>query len=119
MGKFWPCYPSKHLTLDPGKTNLIIDQIESDSIVIVCRDVDASTIEIITQQIGWGKRVQGIVTESNLVDWYERCLRGKYSEQLAEPLMELLIDGFSAEFPQSLTLQDFMSERGYVKPSEI
>jgi hypothetical protein len=103
----------KHLTLNSKLANQIVDQIESDHIVIVCRDADAQVIETIAKQISWGQRVRGIVKESNLLDWYERCLRGKFSNQLAAPLLQQLCESFNAEFPQASTLADFLEERGY------
>lgn len=103
----------KHLTLNENLANAIAGQVESDRIVIVCRDADAKVIEIVLKQIGWGQRVCGIIKESNLIEWYEKCLRGKFSKKLAEPLLERLRDGFEAEFPHAKTLADFMQERGY------
>jgi HaeII restriction endonuclease len=58
-------------------------------------------------------RVRGIVKESDLVKWYEKCLRGKFSEKLSTPLLERLLNGFEAEFPFSTTLTDFLKSRGY------
>jgi type II restriction enzyme len=68
---------------------------------------------MITQQIAWGRRVRGIVKESDLIEWYERCLRGKFKDKLASPLLQRLAEGFKAEFPQNDGLAEFISERGY------
>ena len=104
----------KHLTLNEKLAGVISDQVESDSIVIVCKDAEAKVIETVLKQIGWGKRVRGIIKESNLVEWYEKCLRGKFKDKLAKPLMKRLLTSFEAEFPHSLTLSEFLEERGYV-----
>ena len=111
---FGPVVQVKHLTLDPNRASQIVDQVESDCIVIVCRDADKPVIETIAAQIGWGRRVRGIVTESNLMDWYERCLRGAFASQLAGPLLARLVSGFKAEFPQTTGITEFMEERGYL-----
>lgn len=103
----------KHLTLNEKLANNISDQVESDSIIIVCKDAEAKVIETVLKQIGWGKRVRGIIKESNLVEWYERCLRGKFKSKLAEPLMKRLLISFESEFPHSLTLSEFLEERDY------
>jgi hypothetical protein len=112
---FGPAVQVKHLTLNERLANSIVDQVESDSIVIVCRDADAGVIETIFRQIGWGKRVRGIVKESHLIDWYERGLRGKFKNRLAKPLLKRLAQSFKAEFPQSSTVMEFLDKRGYSK----
>ena len=104
----------KHLTLNENLANNIVDQVESDSVIIVCKDAEAKVIEVVLKQIGWGKRVRGIVKESDLVNWYEKCMRGKFREKLADSLLESLLHGFKAEFPQTTTLTDFLEERNYV-----
>lgn len=112
---FGPAVQVKHLTLNVNLASSIVDQVESDHIVLVCRDTDAQVIEAITRQIGWGRRVRGILRESELLNWYELCLRGKYSDRLAAPLLQLLKEGFRAEFPLSENISDFLIERGYLK----
>ncbi len=89
----------KHLTLNEKIASSIANQVESDSIVIVCKDTEAKVIETVLKQIGYGARVRGIVKESDLVKWYERCLRGKFNDKLAKLLLERLLNGFEAEFP--------------------
>jgi len=53
------------------------------------------------------------VRESELVAWYERCLRGKFASQLAKPLLKHLAAGFKSEFPQTSGVSAFIAERGY------
>jgi type II restriction enzyme len=103
----------KHLTLNQELARSITDQVESDSVVIVCRDADAKVIEIITNQISWGRRVRGIVKESELVEWYDRCLRGNFAQELSTSLLDRLLNGFKSEFPQANTISDFLNERQY------
>ncbi len=110
---FGPAVQVKHLTLNEELATSIIDQVESDSIVIVCRDSDAKVISTVAKQIGWGRRVRGIVRESELVEWYDRCLRGTFSKQLAKPLLKQLAEGFKSEFPQTSGVTAFLAERGY------
>ena len=104
----------KHLTLNENLANSIVDQVESDSVVIVCKDAEAKVIEVVLKQIGWGKRVRGIAKESDLISWYEKCMRGRFREKLADSLLERLLHGFEAEFPQTTTLTEFLEERNYV-----
>ena len=115
----------KHLTLDENSVRQIVDGIESDRIVIVCRDIDASIINTIVKQIGWGKRVRGIIKESQLIKWYENCLRGKFSNILASKLIQLLIESFDTEFPEASNyahkITNFCEQRNYhtIKPSNL
>jgi len=103
----------KHMTLNESLADEIARQVESDRVVIVCRDADVKVIETVLKQIGWGSRVCGIIRESDLIDWYKKCLRGDFRESLAKPLLSRLLNGFESEFPQSQTLAHFMQERGY------
>ncbi len=113
MGKFRLAVQVKHLTLNEKLANSIANQVESDSLVIVCKDTEAKVIETVLKQIGYGARVRGIVKESDLVKWFEKCLRGKFSDKFAKPLLERLLNGFKAEFPFSTTLVEFLENRGY------
>lgn len=111
---FGPAIQVKHLTLDGSLAQSIVDQVESDHIVIVCRDADAKVIEVVAKQINWGRRVRGIVSESELIAWYERCMRGDNAAMLARPLLRRLSDGFKAEFPQAGEMVEFLEERAYL-----
>ncbi len=114
---FGPAIQVKHLTLKINDAEHIVDQVESDHIVIVCRDADAKIIEAIMKQIGWGQRVRGIVTETQLEKWYNNCLRGQFTETLSPLLFDLLIQSFENEFPeatdQATLIEKFCQSRGY------
>jgi type II restriction enzyme len=118
---FGPAVQVKHLTLNEKLAEEVVDQVETDHIVVVCRDADATVIQTIAGQIGWGRRVRGIVRESELIDWYELCLRGRFEGRLATPLLDQLREGFYAEFPQSATIAEFLEERSYLdfEPPEL
>jgi type II restriction enzyme len=111
---FGPAVQVKHLTLDKNLANLIVEQVESDHVVIVCKDAEADVIETVMKQIGWGRRVRGIIKEAHLVDWYERCLRGSFRETLGPALLARLTQGFKAEFPQTEAVVKFLEERDYL-----
>jgi hypothetical protein len=116
---FGPAIQVKHLTLQEKLAKDIVDQVESDHIVVVCKSAEKAVIETVLKQIGWGKRVRGVVTELELVQWYERCLRGVFLGELAKPLLSLLSKGFKAEFPQNQEIVNFLEARGYTtKPTE-
>ena len=115
---FGPVVQVKHLSLSEDLAGSIVDQVESDHIVLVCTDADAKVLAAVMKQISWGQRVRGIITEQMLVAWYEKCLRGKYADQLAEPLLERLVSSFRAEFPQAAGIKDFLEERSYLSSTD-
>jgi len=110
---FGPAIQVKHLSLNPNLAESIVEQVESDNVVIVCRDNDQQVIQTIIRQIGWGRRVRGIITENQLIAWYALCLRGNFAPLLAATLLTRLAEEFKKEFPQSLELAQFFQERAY------
>jgi type II restriction enzyme len=110
---FGPAIQVKHLTLNEELATMIINQVESDHIVIVCQDADERVLSVVFEQIGWGSRVRGIIKESQLIEWFEKCLRGKFKNRLAAPLMDRLVTSFAVEFPQVDGLEGFIDERKY------
>lgn len=113
-----PAIQIKHLSLDLELAHNIVERVSSDRIIIVCKDAEKDIINSILHQIGWGKRVQSIVTESDLIVWYEKALRGKYSETLAQPLLDSLIEEISLEFPSVDETPDILKKRSYDKLNE-
>lgn len=106
----------KHLTLDPKLAQAITDQVESDNIIIVCRDAEKKTIETLMSQTGWIRRVRGIITEKELIQWYELCLRGKFASELGFILLERLEKEFRKEFRSAGdVVLTFLEERGYLQ----
>lgn len=110
---FGPAVQVKHLTLDTELAKHIVGQVESDRVIVVCRDADADVIRTVANQIAWGSRVRAIVVESELVGWYDKCLRGKFAAELGGLLLKRLSKGFEAEFPQNTQIEKFMKERKY------
>ena len=111
---FGPAVQVKHLTLNSSLASSIVDQVESDHVVVVCKACEKDVITTVMGQIGWGRRVRGVVTELDLIDWYEKCLRGKFSHELGQALIIALLAGFEAEFTQDSEVAQFLEERGYV-----
>lgn len=103
----------KHLTLTPELTEEIVGGIEADRIVIVCRDAEREPIEALLAQLGLNGRVQGIITLSDLDEWYKLCLSARYRDRLAATLLSDLVREFDQEFPSSATIVPFMAERHY------
>lgn len=91
----------KHIDLDEANAKKIVESITADRIVIVCRDTEKNVIISLLNQIGWKARIQGIVTENNLIAWYEKALRGKYSSQLGNRIINIIMSQIQQEFPSS------------------
>lgn len=111
---FGPTIQVKHITLFPIVAEEITNHIESDNIIIVCEAADQAVIQAVISRIGWARKVRGIVTKTELIDWYERCLKGTYADLLAQKLLNRLSEEFKKEFVRALTITDFLEERQYL-----
>jgi len=85
---FGPAIQVKHLTLTPELMEDIVDSVTADRIVIVCLDTEMESIEALLLQVGWGERIQGIITINDLDDWYKLCLSKKYRDNLGKNLLK-------------------------------
>lgn len=103
----------KHLSLDVSLAENIVSNISSNRIVIVCKDAEQDIIVSLMTQLGWRSRIQSIVTEKDLIDWYEKALRGKYSHVVGESLMEHLCSEITEEFPSIEELPEMLKARHY------
>ncbi len=110
---FGPAIQVKHLTLTTELAEDIADTITADKIVIVCLDTEREVIASLLQQVGWGKRIQGIITIGDLDDWYKLCLNTKYRNNLGAELLKDISREFAEEFPSNKEITPFMKERGY------
>lgn len=118
---FGPAIQVKHLTLTVELIEDIADNITADRIVIVCLDTEKKAIESLLNQVGWGERIQGIITISDLDDWYKLCLNSKYRGNLGANLLKDVQREFAVEFPSSKEIDPFVKKRRYdeiVMPSD-
>ncbi len=116
---FGPAVQVKHLTLTEDLAEDMVEQIAADSIVIVCKDAEEEPTRRILQQIGLWSRVRGIITQSELEEWYQKALCGKHKDLLADNLIKYLRMEFSNEFPACSEIVQFMQERGYDKLASV
>lgn len=93
----------------------IVTSIASDKVIIVCKDAEKDIILSLLTQIGWKSRIQSIVTENDLISWYDKALRGQYSMELAENLLNTLIEELGLEFPSVIEIPEILSNRHYEK----
>jgi type II restriction enzyme len=108
-----PAIQIKHLSLNEELAEGIVGGVSSDKIVIVCKEAEEKFIVSLLNQIGWRNRIQSIVTERNLIDWYEKALRGYYAEEIGDELLTCLCDEISNEFPSLEETPDILKGRGY------
>jgi type II restriction enzyme len=105
----------KHLSLDERLAENIVSEITADRIIIVCKDSEEKIIVSILNQIGWKSKIQSIITMTNLEIWYEKALRGTFSQLIAKRLLAILTEEIKCEFPASnnTDFNDFITERMY------
>lgn len=110
-----PAIQIKHLTLDLELAKEIASSVSSDRIVIVCKDAERDVIVSLLTQIGWKARIQSVITESDLVQWYEKAMRGKYSGIIGEQLLSTLKAEIAKEFPSVTQTPNVLKKRHYEK----
>ena len=110
-----PAIQIKHLCLDEELAENIVDSVSSDRIIIVCKEAEQKVIFSLINQIGWKSKIQSIITEQNLFDWYEKALRGKYSNVIGNDLLQCLSTEINFEFPSIMETPDFLKNRNYDK----
>lgn len=105
----------KHLSLTEELAEGIVSSISADRIVIVCKSSQEKLIISLLNQIGWKSKIQSVIVEEQLIDWYEKALRGTFSKSLAQPLIESISNQLIKEFPSAdnQDLLNFMYKRGY------
>lgn len=105
----------KHLALKAEVAEDIAHNIAVDRIVIVCLDAEKQIIVSLMKQVGLGEKIQGIITMSDMDNWYSLCLSKKYQNSLGKNLLKDLQREFSMEFPSIVEIDPFIEKRGYNK----
>lgn len=111
----------KHLSLSEELAEEIVSSVTADRIVIICKNVERKVILSLLNQIGWKSRIQAIVTETDLLNWYEKALRGEHSELLGDKILEILNNEIQVEFPttENQEFENFYNGRGYNKLNDV
>lgn len=107
----------KHLSLTEELAENIVSSVSADRIVIVCKDTEQKIIVSLLNQLGWKSKIQSIVTESDLLRWYEKALRGKFADSIGDTVLKKLSDEIQVEFPSTDKKEflQFIEKRGYHK----
>lgn len=71
-------------------------------------------------QIGWKSKIQSIITESDLLLWYRKALKGEFSENIGNKVLRKMQDEILVEFPATNNeeFDSFFNKRGYNKISD-
>ena len=110
---FGPAIQVKHVSLNLDIAQDVANDIPADRIIIVCRDADVQIIKRIMQQLPFSHRIQGIITISDLLRWYEICFSKKYQKTLGAQIIKDFINEFNSEFPSMSEIVPFLKERHY------
>lgn len=107
----------KHLSLTEELAENIVSSVSADRIVIVCKDTEQKIIVSLLNQMGWKSKIQSIVTESDLLRWYEKALRGKFAYVIGDAVLKKISDEIQVEFPTTDKKEflQFIEQRGYHK----
>lgn len=108
-----PAIQIKHLSLDVELAQDIVSGISSERIVIVCKDAERDVILSLLSQIGWTSRIQSVITEKDLIKWYDKALRGKYATILSNKLLSTLAEEIGLEFPSVECMPKVLKDRHY------
>lgn len=108
-----PAIQIKHLCLDVAVAENIVNSVSCDRVVIVCKDAEKDVIVSLLSQMGWRNHIQSIVTENDLVNWYEKALRGGFSSVLGCKLLCCLAQEIVEEFPSVDSIPEIILNRHY------
>lgn len=108
-----PAIQIKHLSLDLSIAQNIVDSVSSDKVVIVCKDAEKDIIVSLLTQIGWRSHIQSVITESDLIEWYEKALRGQNADVMGDALLRSLQCEIAEEFPSLDDTPEIIAVRNY------
>ena len=105
----------KHLSLTEELAENIVSSVSADRIVIVCKDTEQKIIVSLLTQIGWKSKIQSIITETDLLNWYEKALRGKFAATIGDSVLKNITNEIAVEFPatNNAEFSEFYNHRGY------
>ena len=107
----------KHLSLTEELAENIVSSVSADRILIVCKAAEQKIIVSLLNQLGWKSKIQSIVTETDLLRWYEKALRGKFADSIGDSVLQKLANEIQVEFPTTDKREflQFMEKRNYVE----
>ena len=112
---FGLAFQIKHLSLTEELAESVVASALSDRVIIICKDSEEKTILSLLTQIGWRAKIQTIITEAELLLWYEKALRGELGSLMGNRILDLIREEIALEFPatNSTLFATFMHNRQY------
>ena len=108
----------KHVTLDKQLAKDIVNNVSADRIIIICKNAEQKILTSIIRQIDWMSRIQSIITEEDLIEWYNKALRGSFSSLIGQTLIDTITEEMQNEFPAISQNCDLLNGRGYESISD-
>ncbi|MDR1290039.1 MAG: HaeII family restriction endonuclease [Planctomycetaceae bacterium] len=112
---FGPAVQVKHISLQPPQMVEICNGIRADQLIVVCKTSDADAIQSVIIQMGLADKLRGIITKTDLVNWYVKCFQPQYCDTLGRKVLDSIIEEIKLEFPLSVSesFDAFFAERNY------
>lgn len=119
-GNFGVAIQVKHLSLTLGMAEEVVSEVRAERIVIVCKKAEVGVLSAIASKLG-ESRLQSIITEEELIEWYHRALRMTSDVSLGELIMQRLREEIELEFPAlgDNGIDEFIRQRGYGETSSF
>ena len=104
----------KHVSLTRKIIEDINNSVSADRIIIVCKESEKDVLVSVLKQLGSANRIQSVISEDELIKWYEKALRGQSAELMGNKILKKLANEIKIEFPSTTSdFTDFFLERGY------
>jgi len=116
---FGPAIQIKHISLSSEIAGEIGSSISADRVVIVCKACEQELICSIIQQFGQSGKIQSIITDKDLITWYDKAMKGSHGNTIGTAILCRIHEELMHEFPSAGTsvLGTLMAERGYTLPT--
>lgn len=106
------------MSLSAGLAENVVTSINSDRVILVCKDAEKEIITSVMNQLGWGHRIQAIITFDKILGWYEKIMRGEHSGQIGKAALTAIKEELSLEFPMlglASEFEEFCEKRDYLQ----
>lgn len=111
---FGPAIQIKHCPLTKKIAQAIIEPINADRVIIVCKNVSQTALTSIYADQKLKSKIQCLLTEKDLANWYKKVAH-EYPQSLSDAVIATIQAQLKAEFPTSDQddFQQFIKSRNY------
>ncbi|MYB64133.1 HaeII family restriction endonuclease [Candidatus Poribacteria bacterium] len=119
-GNFGVAIQIKHVSLTRKIIEDINSSVSADRIIIVCKESEKDVLVSVLKQLGSANRIQSVISENELIKWYEKALRGQSAELVGNKILKKLANEIKIEFPSTTSdFTEFFKDRGYDRLTNI